>query len=46
MHEYSLIRAWEYRQRSFRPVAWHRFRRVLVDAAQAWINDEADADAP
>ena len=45
VHEHSLIRAWEYRQRSSSKGVWHRFRRVLVDAAEAWIIDEADADA-
>ena len=45
IHERSLIRAWEYRQRSFSNGVWQRFRRVLVDAAEAWVIDEADADA-
>ena len=45
VHERSLIRAWEYRQRSSSKGVWHRFRRLLVDAAKAWIIDEADADA-
>jgi hypothetical protein len=44
MHEQSLIRAWEYRQRSSSKGVWHRFRRVLVNAAEAWIISEADAD--
>jgi len=44
VHERSLIRAWEYRQRSSSKGVWNRFRRVLVDAAEAWIIDEADAD--
>jgi len=44
MREQSLIRAWEYRQRSSSKGVWHRFRRVLTDAAQAWIIGEADAD--
>jgi hypothetical protein len=43
--ERSLIRAWEYRQRTASKGVWHRFRRVLVDAAEAWIIDEAAADA-
>ena len=43
--EQSLIRAWEYRQRTSSKGVWHRFRRVLVDAAEAWIIGEADADA-
>jgi hypothetical protein len=43
--EQSIIRAWEYRQRASSKGVWHRFRRVLVDAAEAWIISEADADA-
>ena len=45
MREQSLIRAWEYRQRASSNGAWYRFRRVLVDAAEAWIISEADADS-
>jgi hypothetical protein len=45
MREQSLIRAWEYHQRSSSNGVWHRFRRVLVDAAEAWIIGEADADS-
>jgi hypothetical protein len=45
MRERSLIRAWEYRQRTASKGVWHRFRRVLVDAAEAWIIDEAGADS-
>jgi len=44
MREQSLIRAWEYRQRSSSKGVWHRFRRVLADAAEAWIIGEADAE--
>ena len=44
MRERSLVRAWEYRQRAHSNGVWFRFRRVLVDAAEAWIIDEADAD--
>jgi hypothetical protein len=44
MHERSLIRAWEHRQRSSSKGVWYRFQRVPVDAAEAWIIDEADAD--
>lgn len=44
VRERSLIRAWEYRQRAFSNGVWHRFRRVLVDAAEVWIVSEADAD--
>lgn len=43
--ERALVRAWEYRQRGYSKGVWFRFRRVLVDAAEAWIIDEADADA-
>jgi hypothetical protein len=45
MRERSLVRSWEYRQRAYSNGVWFRFRRVLVDAAEAWIIDEADADA-
>ncbi|MGA2974141.1 MAG: hypothetical protein ABSF77_02400 [Spirochaetia bacterium] len=45
VRERSLIRAWEYRQRNYSNGVWHRLRRILVDAAEAWIIDEADADA-
>jgi hypothetical protein len=45
VRERSLIRAWEYRQRTSSNGVWHRFRRILVDAAEAWIIGEADADA-
>jgi hypothetical protein len=45
VRERSLVRAWEYRQRAFSKGVWFRFRRILVDAAEAWIIDEADADA-
>jgi hypothetical protein len=44
MRERALIRSWEYRQRNYSKGAWYRFRRVLVDAAQAWIIDDRDAD--
>lgn len=44
MRERALIRSWEYRQRNYAKGAWYRFRRILVDAAQAWIIDERDAD--
>ena len=35
VRERSLIRAWEYRQRTSSNGVWHRFRRILVDAARA-----------
>jgi hypothetical protein len=44
MREQALIRSWEYQQRNQAMGVWRRFRRVLVDAAQAWIIDERDAD--
>ena len=44
MREQSIIRAWEYRQRSSSKGVWHRFRRVLVNAAEAWIISEPDAN--
>lgn len=44
LRERALIRSWEYRQRNHAKGAWYRFRRVLVDAAQAWIIDDRDAD--
>ena len=44
IREQALIRAWEYRQRHTSHGVWHRFRRVLVDAAQAWNISEGDAD--
>jgi hypothetical protein len=39
-----LIRSWAYRQRNYSQGVWYRLRRVLVDAAQAWIIDDRDAD--
>ena len=44
MRERLLIRTWEYRQRNLAKGVWFRLRRVLVDAAEAWIIDERDAD--
>lgn len=44
MRERALIRSWEYRQRNLTKGVWHRLRRVLVDAAQAWQVDDPDAD--
>jgi len=44
MRERALIRSWEYRQRNLSKGVWHRLRRVLVDAAQAWQVDDPDAD--
>jgi hypothetical protein len=44
MREQAIIRAWEYRQRSSSKGVWHRFRRILVNAAEAWIIGEPDAD--
>lgn len=42
--ERKLVRAWSYRQRNYSAGVWYRLRRVLVDAAEAWIIDEEDAD--
>lgn len=39
----ALIRSWEYRQRHHSKGVWDRFRRVLVDAAEAWVIDDRDA---
>ncbi len=44
IREQALIRAWEYRQRHTSHGVWHRLRRVLVDAAEAWVISEEDAD--
>jgi hypothetical protein len=44
VRERSLVRAWEYRQRNYSNGVWYRFRRVLVDASEAWIIAEEDAD--
>ena len=44
MRERALVRAWEYRQRHGSNGVWYRLRRVLVDAAQAWVVDDRDAD--
>jgi hypothetical protein len=42
--ERALVRAWEYRQRDYSKGVWYRLRRVLVDAARAWIIDETTAN--
>ena len=42
--ERTLIRAWEYRQRDYARGVWYRLRRVLVDAAEAWIIGDDDGD--
>lgn len=44
MRERSLVRTWEYRQRNYSKGVWHRLRRVLVDASEAWALDESDTD--
>lgn len=43
MRERAVIRAWEYRQRHHAGGVWFRLRRVLVDAARAFVITEADA---
>ncbi len=45
IRERELVRAWEYRQRDYSHGVWFRLRRVLADAARAWIISEDDADA-
>jgi len=42
IRERALVRGWEYRQRNHAKGAWQRLRRVLVDAAEAWIIDDRD----
>ena len=37
------IRAWEYRQRNHARGVWLRLRRVLADAARAYVVTEEDA---
>ncbi len=44
IRERELVRAWEYRQRDYSHGVWFRLRRVLADAAQAWIIGEDNAD--
>ncbi|MGO9409633.1 MAG: hypothetical protein ACLQCB_02650 [Spirochaetia bacterium] len=44
IRERLLIRAWEYRQRNYSKGVWHRLRRVLVDAGEAWIIDDTEGD--
>jgi hypothetical protein len=44
MRERALVRSWRYRQRDDAQGVWFRLRRVLVDAAEAWAIDDADAD--
>ena len=39
------VRAWEYRQRNTSKGTWFRIRRVLVDAARAYVIDDRDAAA-
>lgn len=44
MRERALVRTWEYRQRNYSKGVWHRLRRVLVDASEAWALDERDTE--
>lgn len=44
IRERAVIRAWESRQRNHAGGVWFRLRRVLVDAARAFVIAEADAD--
>lgn len=39
------IRAWEYRQRNYARGVWFRLRRVLADAARAYVLTEEAAQA-
>lgn len=39
------VRAWEYRQRNYARGAWFRLRRVLADAARAYVVTDEDAQA-
>jgi hypothetical protein len=44
IRERAVIRAWEYRQRHHAGGVWFRLRRVLVDAARAFVLTDTDAD--
>lgn len=44
IRERGLILKWEYRQRHHAKGTWFRLRRVLVDAAEAWVISLEDAD--
>ncbi len=40
----ALILVWEYRQRAHSKGTWFRLRRALVDAAEAWVVGDDDAE--
>jgi hypothetical protein len=44
IRERALVLAWEYRQRHHAKGVWFRFRRLLVDAEEAWAIAPEDAD--
>lgn len=44
IRERALVRSWEYRQRNHAKGVWQLLRRVLVDAAEAWIIDDRDEE--
>ena len=44
VRERAQIRSWEYRQRNHSKGVWQRLRRVLVDAAEAWVISAGSAD--
>lgn len=41
----AAVRAWEYRQRNHAKGTWFRLRRLLADAARAYVVPEAEAHA-
>ena len=45
IREQAVIRAWEYRQRNTSHGTWFRMRRALLDAAEAWVVNDEDADS-
>jgi hypothetical protein len=40
----ALVRQWEYRQRDLAKGVWYRFRRALVDAAEAYAIPSEEAE--
>ncbi len=44
IREKALVRAWEYRQRHHAKGVWRRLQRLLVDAEEAWLIGEEEAD--
>jgi hypothetical protein len=39
------VRAWEYRQRNYARGVWFRLRRVLAEAARAYVLSEGEAQS-